>query len=197
MVSDITMNRLITFSTLLAVCLADGPGAHHHAPVVHHAPAVHHAPVVHHAPAVAPVVTKAAPAGTIADLVVASPEFSTLLAAVKAADLVDTLAGEGPFTVFAPTNSAFEKIPAETLNGLLADKDALSAVILRHVVPGAALGGKDVPPGVTPLKTAGGEEVSAERSQFIQVRSAAGQAFVTRFDIEASNGVIHAIDTVI
>ena len=81
----------------------------HHAPVVHHAPAVHHAPVVHHAPAV--VVKEApAPAQNIAELVVASPQFSTLLAAVQAADLVDTLAGEGPFTVFAPTNSAFDKV---------------------------------------------------------------------------------------
>lgn len=81
----------------------------------------------------------APPAGNIAELVVASPEFSTLLAAVQAAGLVDTLAGEGPFTVFAPTNGAFEKIPQETLQGLLADKDALTAVLLRHVVPGAAL----------------------------------------------------------
>merc|ERR1712156_211390 len=64
-----------------------------------------------------------------------------------AAGLVDTLAGEGPFTVFAPTNDAFAKIPEETLNGLLADKDALTAVLLRHVVPGAALKARDVPKG--------------------------------------------------
>jgi len=160
----------------------------HHAPVVHHAPIVHHAPTVHHAPAVAQ---------NIAELVVASPQFSTLLAAVQAAGLVDTLAGEGPFTVFAPTNSAFEKIPAADLNGLLADKEALTAVLLRHVVPGAALKGKNVPPGATPLETAGGETITANRAQFIQVESAAGSAYVTAFDIVASNGVIHAIDTVI
>merc|ERR1712168_938654 len=99
----------------------------------------------------APVVVKNSPK-TIAELASTNPKFSTLLAAVKAAGLVDTLAGEGPFTVFAPTNTAFEKIPADTLNGLLADKDALTAVLLRHVVPGAALAGKDVPPGTTPLK---------------------------------------------
>lgn len=166
----------------------------HHAPLVHHAPVVHHAPIVHHAPAVA---VKQAPAQNIAELVVASPQFSTLLAAVQAAGLVDTLAGEGPFTVFAPTNSAFEKIPAADLNGLLADKDALTAVLLRHVVPGAALKGKNVPPGATPLETAGGETITANRAQFIQVESAAGSAYVTAFDIVASNGVIHAIDTVI
>merc|ERR1712131_483607 len=138
-----------------------------------------------------------APTKTIAELAIATPQLSTLLAAVKAADLVETLSGEGPFTVFAPTNDAFAKIPAETLNGLLADKEALTAVLLRHVVPGAALQGKDVPPGSTPLKTAGGEEITAERSTFIQVKSSAGSAYVTRFDIIASNGVIHAIDTVI
>lgn len=141
---------------------------------------------------------KAAPAAqTIAELVVASPQFSTLLAAVKAADLVETLSGEGPFTVFAPTNAAFDKVPADALNALLADKDALTAVLLRHVVPSAALQGKDVPNGSTPLKTAGGEEIAAVRSNFIQVQSSAGQAYVTAFDIIASNGVIHAIDTVI
>merc|ERR1711915_694087 len=80
-----------------------------------------------------------APTKTIAELAIATPQLSTLLAAVKAAGLVETLSGEGPFTVFPPTNDAFAKIPADTLNGLLADKEALTAVLLRHVVPGAAL----------------------------------------------------------
>ena len=101
----------------------------------------------------------AAPTKNIAELAIATPQLSTLLAAVKAAGLVDTLAGEGPFTVFAPTNDAFAKIPEETLNGLLADKDALTAVLLRHVVPGAALKARDVPKGTTTVKTAGGEEI--------------------------------------
>merc|ERR1739844_416404 len=81
--------------------------------------------------------TRAAPTKTIAELAITTPQLSTLLAAVKAAGLVETLSGEGPFTVFAPTNNAFAKIPAETLNGLLADKEALTKVLLRHVVPGA------------------------------------------------------------
>merc|ERR1711997_1132359 len=96
-------------------------GAHH---TVHHQPAtVHHNAVhhnaVHHQPVhqpVAPVVAKVAPK-TLAELVVSEPRFSTLLAAVKAADLVDTLNGEGAFTVFAPTNEAFKKVPEDALAG--------------------------------------------------------------------------------
>merc|ERR1711915_730537 len=73
--------------------------------------------------------------------------------------VVETLSGEGPFTVFAPNNGAFAKIPTETLDGLLADKEALTSVLLRHVVPGAALKALEVPEGTTPLTTAGGEEI--------------------------------------
>merc|ERR1712086_78 len=72
---------------------------------------------------------RSTPTKTIAELAIATPALSTLLAAVTAAGLVETLSGEGPFTVFAPTNDAFAKIPADALNGLLADKDALTAVL--------------------------------------------------------------------
>merc|ERR1711892_1150270 len=109
-----------------------------------------------------------APTKTIAELAIATPALSTLLAAVKAAGLVETLSGEGPFTVFAPTNDAFAKIPA--LTGLLADKDALTAVLLRHVVPGAALKARDVPHGTTPVKTAGGEEIEVTRNRYINIK---------------------------
>merc|ERR1711972_151104 len=118
---------------------------------------------------------KAAPTKNIAELAIATPQLSTLLAAVKAAGLVDTLAGEGPFTVFAPTNDAFAKIPEETLNGLLADKDALTAVLLRHVVPGAALKAGDVPVGETKVKTAGGEEITVSRTRYLKIKSAAAK----------------------
>ncbi len=74
------------------------------------------------------------PTESIPEIVAGNPDFSTLLAALQAADLVDTLAGEGPFTVFAPNNDAFAKIPEEDLNALLADVPALTAVLLRHVV---------------------------------------------------------------
>merc|ERR1711990_1294338 len=115
--------------------------AHHtvhvHQPMLHHG--VHHG-VQHHQPVhhnqVAPVVAKVAPK-TLAELVVSEPRFSTLLAAVKAADLVETLNGEGAFTVFAPTNEELKK------------------VLLRHVVP-STIQGKNIPPSTTTLDTAGG-----------------------------------------
>merc|ERR1712147_537602 len=137
-----------------------------------------------------------APSKNIAELAIATPQLSTLLAAVKAAGLVDTLAGEGPFTVFAPTNDAFAKIPEETLNGLLADKDTLTAVLLRHVVPGAALKAREVPKGTTTLKTAGGEEIDVTRERYITVKSSAGEAGVIAFDVLATNGVVHLVNSV-
>merc|ERR1712153_56908 len=137
-----------------------------------------------------------APTKTIAELAIATPALSTLLAAVKAADLVETLPGEGPFTVFAPTNDAFAKIPADALNGLLADKEALTAVLLRHVVPGAALKAKDVPHGTTPVKTAGGEEIEVTRNRYINIKSSAGEAGVIAFDILPTNGVVHLVNSV-
>jgi len=138
----------------------------------------------------------AAPTKNIAELVIATPALSTLLAAVKAAGLVETLSGDGPFTVFAPTNDAFAKIPAEALNGLLADKEALTAVLLRHVVPAAALKANDVPHGTTPVKTAGGEEINVTRSRYINIESSAGKAGVIAFDILATNGVVHLVNSV-
>merc|ERR1739844_283307 len=163
------------------------PGAHHsvhHAAhqVVHHQPAVHHTvhqvhqPMVHHAvhhhQPVVPVEVKEAPK-TIAELVVSEPRFSTLLAAVKAADLVDTLSGEGPFTVFAPTNEAFAKVPEDALAGLLADKDALTKVLLRHVVPGTKFAkGLQLP---TYLQTAGG--AAEDRIGTVMFRSGTVKVF--------------------
>merc|ERR1711923_409935 len=137
-----------------------------------------------------------APTKTIAELAIATPQLSTLLAAVKAAGLVETLSGEGPFTVFAPTNDAFAKIPADTLNGLLADKEALTKVLLRHVVPGTVFA-----KGVCSKerKTAGGEKIRTETSYYtgVKVFSDSGEAKVVVADVIATNGVIHAIDSVI
>merc|ERR1711990_258343 len=137
-----------------------------------------------------------APSKNIAELAMGTPQLSTLLAAVKAAGLVDTLAGEGPFTVFAPTNDAFAKIPSDTLNGLLADKDALTAVLLRHVVPGAALKAREVPKGTPTLKTAGGEEIDVTRGRYITVKSSAGEAGVIAFDVLGTNGVVRLVNSV-
>merc|ERR1712045_772161 len=89
----------------------------------------------------------------IAELAIATPALSTLVAAVQAAGLVETLSGTGPFTVFAPTNDAFAKIPSAALNDLLADKDALTAVLLRHVVP-SSIKAAQIPAGTTAVATA-------------------------------------------
>ncbi|XP_023346423.1 transforming growth factor-beta-induced protein ig-h3 [Eurytemora carolleeae] len=139
------------------------------------------------------------PTGNIAEAVTADPRFSTLLAAVGAAGLAETLSGEGPFTVFAPTNEAFAKIPQDTLNGLLADKDALTKVLLRHVVPGTLYS-----KGIywAEHKTAGGNEEDNVQTQVFKggvtkVVSKTAGARVVDVDIPATNGVIHAIDTVI
>merc|ERR1712098_482777 len=122
--------------------------------------------------------------------------FSTLLAAVTAADLADTLASPGPFTVFAPTNDAFAKLPPDTLNSLLADKEALTQVLLRHVVP-KEIFSKDITTNT--VATAGGEQITAKKSSrgCVHVSSSSGSARVVIADIAASNGVIHAIDSVI
>merc|ERR1712158_25854 len=132
----------------------------------------------------------------LAQLVATHPKLTTLYAAVKAAGLESTLASPGPFTVFAPTNLAFKKIPDADLQRLLGDKAALSKILLRHVVPGTKMQGKNIPPGVTNLKTAAGEQISATRDKFIQVKSKEGSAFIVLFDVIASNGVLHAVDTV-
>jgi len=142
------------------------------------------------------------PSGNIAEVVSGDERFSTLLAAVGAAGLADTLATGGPFTVFAPTNEAFAKVPQDALDGLLADKEALTKVLLRHVVPGTKFA-----QGVqqNEFDTAGGaveDKIGTQmfRSGAVKVFSSANgkkNARVVDADIIATNGVIHAIDTVI
>merc|ERR1711954_168395 len=96
--------------------------------------------------------TKSAPEQSIPEIVSTNPNFSTLLAAVSAAGLVEALSAEGSFTVFAPTNQAFAKIPSDTLTSLLGDKDALTAVLARHVIAGSKILSGDIPQGVTTVK---------------------------------------------
>merc|ERR1712044_53540 len=134
------------------------------------------------------------------DVLAADERFSTLVTAVKAAGLVDTVKQSEGLTIFAPTNDAFAKVPKDALNGLLADKDALSAVILRHAVPGALFA-----KGVMWAEhgTAGGEMIATQvfRKGVVKVVSHSGgkrtAARVVDTDITATNGVVHAIDTVI
>merc|ERR1711887_90484 len=141
--------------------------------------------------------TKSAPQQSIPEIVSTNSDFSTLLAAVSAAGLVEALSAEGPFTVFAPTNKAFAKIPSDTLTSLLGDKAALTAVLARHVIAGSKILSGDIPQGVTKVQTLGGEEVEViRRGSSVSIKSAAGSARVIKADVGATNGVIHVVDTV-
>lgn len=130
--------------------------------------------------------------GTIVDVAVSNPAFSTLVTALTAANLVSTLQGPGPFTVFAPTNDAFAKVPAPVLNLLLSDPAALTSVLLYHVTAGNqdlrfAFLSRDI-------KTVQGQEVFAERERdtlFINNSRVIGRPIVT------DNGVIYVVDSVL
>ena len=128
----------------------------------------------------------------IVDTAVAAGDFNTLVTAVKAAGLVETLKGEGPFTVFAPTDAAFAKVPTDTLNALLADKAALANVLTYHVVAGKVMAADVVK--LTSAVTVQGQAVSIEVKDG-KVYVDGTQVVAT--DIKASNGVIHVIDAVI
>ncbi len=129
---------------------------------------------------------------TVAEIAAGDDRFTTLVAALKAANLVDTLNGEGPFTVFAPTNDAFNALPSGALDGLLADREALTGVLLYHVVPGKYMA-SDVA-GLSSAQTASGETLRLSKSgNDVMVNDS--RVVIT--DIEGSNGVIHVIDRVI
>lgn len=132
----------------------------------------------------------AAHAKDIVDTAVSAGSFKTLVTAVQAAGLVDTLKGPGPFTVFAPSDEAFAKIPKDQLDALLKDKAKLTAVLTYHVVPGKVMA-KDVKAGK--VKTVQGGEITVGTSGGVTVDNAK----VVATDVAASNGVIHVIDTVI
>lgn len=133
---------------------------------------------------------------SIAEIVVGDARFSTLLAAVKAAGLVETLSGPGTFTVFAPTNDAFAKIPEAALNDLISKPEDLKAVLLRHVLP-KKVPSSAIPKGSTTVATVGGEDITVVRTyNKIKVMSSAGEAKVIIADVGANNGIIHAVDTV-
>jgi uncharacterized surface protein with fasciclin (FAS1) repeats len=126
----------------------------------------------------------------IVDTAVAAGSFKTLVTAVQAAGLVETLKGKGPFTVFAPTDEAFAKIPKDQLNALLADKAMLTKVLTYHVVAGKVMAA-DVKAGMVP--TVAGQSIDVTTDNGVMINNAK----VVKTDIVASNGVIHVIDTVI
>ena len=127
----------------------------------------------------------------LVDTAVAAGEFKTLAAALDKAGLVSTLKGKGPFTVFAPTDAAFAKLPKADLDALIADKAKLSAVLTYHVVPGTVMA-KDVKPGKV-MTVQGSELMLATNSNGVTVDG----ANVVKSDIVADNGVIHVIDRVV
>jgi uncharacterized surface protein with fasciclin (FAS1) repeats len=131
---------------------------------------------------------------TIVETAVEAGSFNTLVAAVQAAGLVDTLNGAGPFTVFAPTDEAFAKLPAGTVDDLLKpeNKDRLVALLTYHVVPGKVMS-TDLAGKETNATTVQGSDVAINATDGVKV----DEATVVTADVEASNGVIHVIDTVI
>ncbi|WP_299113012.1 fasciclin domain-containing protein [uncultured Winogradskyella sp.] len=143
---------------------------------------------------------------TIVDVAVSNENFSTLVTALKAADLVSALQGDGPFTVFAPTNDAFAKIDKATLGNLLnpENKATLAKVLTYHVVPGKLMASDVVAAlkkgkGMVEVKTLAGETLTVKQKDGkIWLKDQAGNySEITATDVEGSNGVIHVIDTVV
>jgi transforming growth factor-beta-induced protein len=176
------VNKLSNFAFLLAVTATSACGTPQEPATADSAP------------------TEAAPApaepaaSNIVETAVDAGSFTTLVAAVKAAGLAETLSGPGPFTVFAPTDDAFAKLPAGTVDSLLKpeNKAKLVAILTYHVVPGK-LEAKDVV-GSTKLKTVQGQELTvAVDGASVSIDGAK----VVKTDVAASNGVIHVIDTVV
>ena len=188
--------NITKLSRALAVCLALGACA----------------PLVSTTPAFAKEKTKMVggaamyPSKNIVENAVNSKDHTTLVAAVKAAGLVDTLSGPGPFTVFAPTNAAFDKLPAGTVDTLLKpeNKDTLTSVLTYHVVAGK-YSAKDIAKlikagkGKAELKTVQGEPLTfTKKGKMITITDAkGGTSEITIADVNQSNGVIHVVDTVL
>lgn len=125
---------------------------------------------------------------------VVADDFTTLVAAVAAADLVDTLMGEGPFTVFAPTDAAFAALPSGTLGTLLEEegRGTLTTILTYHVVPGKVMAA-DLAGAVTTVETAAGIEITIDGTDGVKI----GDVSVVTADVETSNGVIHIVDGVL
>jgi uncharacterized surface protein with fasciclin (FAS1) repeats len=153
--------------------------------------------VVTSSPVVAKATAKPAALPDIVDTAVAAGSFKTLAAALGAADLVGTLKGDGPFTVFAPTDDAFAKLPAGTVEELLKpeNKDKLRDILLLHVVPGKVAAADVVK--LKEAKTAGGGTLTVSATDGVKVGTATGMANVVKTDIPAKNGLIHVVDSVI
>jgi uncharacterized surface protein with fasciclin (FAS1) repeats len=135
---------------------------------------------------------------TIVEVASANPDFSTLVSAVQAAGLAETLSGAGPFTVFAPTNEAFAALPPGTLDSLLLpeNKQQLADILTYHVVSGKVMA-EDVTAGAVPTVNGAEFTVGIEGSDVVITDGQGNQAKVVTTDVPASNGVIHVIDAVL
>jgi len=136
---------------------------------------------------------------TVTEIAASNPDFTTLVAAVEAAGLTETLSGTGPYTVFAPTNDAFDALPEGTVETLLKPKnqDQLAAILTYHVVEGEVMAA-DVQPGEVTTVNGATFDVSTGMDGGVEITDGQGNtATVTATDIEASNGVIHVIDAVL
>ena len=130
----------------------------------------------------------------IIDTAVAAGNFKTLAAALTASNLIDTLKGAGPFTVFAPTDEAFAKLPAGTVDSLLKDIPKLSAILTYHVVAGKVMAADVMKMDGQSAKTVNGSSLSISTKDGVKLN---GASTVVKTDIECTNGVIHVIDSVL
>merc|ERR1711978_562321 len=202
-VKNINMNTFACVVLSLCSVATAAPGNawtvwNQHSYRAHHQAAPHHQASYQNEAANTRAAPTPAPLKSIAATAAATPALSTLLAAVKAAGLAETLSGEGDFTVFAPTNDAFAKLPADTIPTLLKpeNKDVLAGILLRHVLPNR-IEAAQIPAGSTNVKTVGGEEITVTAGEAgVSITSSANPANVIATDIQTSNGVVHLVDTV-
>jgi len=177
----------------LAIAIAACSGAASPSPSATAAPTPSAAATPAASPSAAPSASAAAMSKDIVETASEAGSFATLLTAATAAGLVETLQGEGPYTVFAPTDEAFAALPAGTLDGLLADKEALKKVLLYHVVSGAVTSDQVV--GLTSADSVEGSPIAvAVKDGVVYLNDSAK---VVTPDVMASNGVIHVIDQVL
>jgi len=130
----------------------------------------------------------------IIDTAIAAGSFKTLASALTAADLVDTLKGHGPFTVFAPSDDAFAKLPAGTVESLLKDAEKLKSILTYHVVSGKVMAADVMKMDGKSAKTVNGAELKITTQGGVKLN---GNVHVTKTDIDCSNGVIHVVDSVL
>ncbi len=187
-----TLTALVLGAGVALVACSGGKGTTIEAGASGAAPAEASAPAGAPAAPAPAAIPEQTPSGNIVQVAQSAGQFNTLLAAVQAAGLTSTLEGPGPFTVFAPTDAAFAKIPKSTLDSVLADKATLTKILTYHVLPGKVTSDQ-ITNGQTAQTVEGQSVTFAVNGNSVKVND----ANVVQADVLASNGVIHAIDTVL